>query len=82
MATRYLGLGLTAAVALAGAAAMVEMVYHRQLNAALGDQVRYLGLLLDSRSLDSWVGSALVMLTGLGLFELMRRHGPEREADA
>ena len=34
--TSYLGLGLTAMVMLTGAGAMIEMVYHLQLNAALG----------------------------------------------
>jgi len=29
---------------------------------------------LDAKSIDSWVGSLLVMVTGLGLFEVMRRH--------
>ena len=32
-----------------------------------------MGMTLNSRGLDSWVGSAFVMLTGLGLFELARR---------
>jgi branched-chain amino acid transport system permease protein len=32
----YVGLAVTALMALAGAAAMIEMVYHLQLNAALG----------------------------------------------
>ena len=71
--TSYLGLGLTALVMLAGAGAMIEMVYHLQLNSALGDQVRFMGMTLNARGLDSWFGAAFVMLTGLGLFELARR---------
>jgi branched-chain amino acid transport system permease protein len=31
------------------------------------------GIPLDAASLNSWFGSAFVLLTGLGLFELMRR---------
>jgi branched-chain amino acid transport system permease protein len=69
----YLGLGLTAIVMLAGAGAMIEMVYHLQLNSALGDTVKFMGATLNAKSLDSWFGSAFVMLTGLGLFELARR---------
>ena len=69
----YLGLALTAAVVLLGAAAMIEMVYHLQLNAALGPELTFLGAKLDSKGLNSWVGSAFVMLTGLGLFEVCRR---------
>jgi len=69
----YLGLGATALVLLAGAGALVEMVYHLQLNAALGDEVIFLGLPLDTRSASSWFGAAWVLATGLGLFELARR---------
>jgi branched-chain amino acid transport system permease protein len=71
--TSYLALGLTAIVMLAGAGAMIEMVYHLQLNSALGDTVKFMGATLNAKSLDSWFGSAFVMLTGLGLFELARR---------
>jgi branched-chain amino acid transport system permease protein len=71
--TTYLALGLTAIVMLAGAGAMIEMVYHLQLNSALGDTVKFMGASLNARGLDSWFGSAFVMLTGLGLFELTRR---------
>lgn len=71
--TSYLGLGLTALAMLAGAGAIIEMVYHLQLNSALGDNVRFMGVMLNARGLDSWFGAAFVMLTGLGLFELARR---------
>ncbi|WP_425340614.1 branched-chain amino acid ABC transporter permease [Caldimonas aquatica] len=70
----YLALGGTAAVMLAGAGAIIEMIYHLQLNAALGPQLRYMGALLNAKSLDSWFGSVFVLLTGLGLFEVARRH--------
>ena len=59
---------------LLGAAAMIEMVYHLQLNAALGPELQFLGVTLNAQGLNSWFGSAFVMLTGLGLFELTRRH--------
>ena len=71
--TSYLALGGTALVLLAGAAAIIEMIYHLQLGAALGSKVVFLGVTLDSKGVDSWVGSILVMLTGFGLFELARR---------
>jgi len=70
----YLGLIVTAMVILMGAGAMIEMVYHLQLNDSLGDTLKFIGVTLDAKSIDSWVGSLLVMLTGLGLFEVMRRH--------
>jgi branched-chain amino acid transport system permease protein len=71
--TAYLGLFGTGAAALVGMGAMVEMVYHRQLNAALGPELRYLGATLDTGSVNTWVGAVLVMLVGAGLFELTRR---------
>jgi branched-chain amino acid transport system permease protein len=69
----YLALALTSLVVLIGAGAMIEMVYHLQLNAALGPELTFLGARLDSKGLDSWFGSVFVMLTGLGLFEVCRR---------
>ena len=71
--TAYLALGGTAFVMLAGVGAMVEMVYHLQLNYALGPELRFLGATLDTRSVDSWFGAAMVLGTGLALFELARR---------
>jgi branched-chain amino acid transport system permease protein len=72
--TSYLGLAGTALVILVGAAAMIEMLYHLQLNAALGPQMKFLGATLDARSLDTWFGAGLVLATGVFLFELTRRH--------
>ena len=69
----YLGLAGAAATMLLGGSAMVEMLYHLQLNEALGPQMKYLGLALDARSVESWFGAGFVLLTGLGLFELLRR---------
>ncbi|MBO9676675.1 MAG: branched-chain amino acid ABC transporter permease [Acidovorax sp.] len=71
--TSYLGLAGTALVAVLGAAAMIEMTYHLQLNAALGPQLTFLGATLDAKGLSSWFGAGLVLVTGLGLFELCRR---------
>ena len=71
--TSYLGLGVTALAIVAGAGAMIEMVYHLQLNSALGDVVRFMGVPLNAKGVDSWVGAAFVLLTGVGLFELARR---------
>jgi len=71
--TSYLGLGVTALAIVAGAGAMIEMVYHLQLNSALGDVVRFMGVPLNAKGVDSWVGAGFVLLTGIGLFELARR---------
>lgn len=70
----YLALAVTALIVLLGAAAMIEMVYHLQLNAALGPKLKFLGAELDAKGVNSWFGAAFVMLTGIGLFEIARRH--------
>lgn len=72
--TSYLALAGTAAVMLVGAAAMIEMLYHLQLNAALGPQMRFLGASLDASAVDSWAGAVFVLVTGMALFEVTRRH--------
>jgi branched-chain amino acid transport system permease protein len=76
--TSYLALGGTLFVVLVGAAAMIEMVYHLQLNEALGPKLRFMGTTLDAKGLDSWFGAAFVFLTGCAMFELTRR-GFKRE---
>ena len=70
----YLGLFLTAMVAFVGAGAIIEMVYHLQLNSALGDYLKFMGITLNAKGVDSWFGAVFVMLTGLGLFEVARRY--------
>jgi len=69
----YLGLAITGLVVLLGASVMIEMVYHLQLNAAMGSEMKFLGMTLDSKGVNSWFGALFVMLTGLGLFEVCRR---------
>lgn len=69
----YVGLALTAAVALVGAAGMVEMVYHMQINGSQGPAMTYLGIPLSAANVNAWLGCSWVMLTGAGLFELCRR---------
>ena len=69
----YLALAITALAVLLGAAAMIEMLYHLQLNAALGPEMNFLGARLDAKGLNSWFGAGFVLLTGICLFELCRR---------
>jgi branched-chain amino acid transport system permease protein len=71
--TAYLALGGTAFVVLVGAGAMIEMVYHLQLNPALGPQMTFMGAPLDAHGFDSWFGAVFVTLTGVAMFELTRR---------
>lgn len=69
----YLFLALSSLMALLGAAAIVEMIYHLQLNAMSGSELPFAGVMLDVKSVGSWAGSAVVMLVGIGLFEVARR---------
>jgi branched-chain amino acid transport system permease protein len=69
----YVGLGVTAGLTLLGAGALIEMIYHLQLNAALGPTLKFAGVSLNAMHIESWFGSAFVLVTGLGLFELARR---------
>ncbi len=69
----YLGLTICALIILIGAGAMIEMIYHLQLNIALGSNLKFLGIPLDAKGINSWFGSAFVLVTGLGLFEVARR---------
>ena len=69
----YLGLAVCGLIILLGAGAMIEMIYHLQLNVALGSELKFIGIPLDAKGLNSWFGAAFVLLTGLGMFELARR---------
>ena len=69
----YLFLAVAALFVLVGAAAMIEMVYHLQLNAALGPELNFGGMRLNARGLSSWLGSGAVLAAGILLFEVARR---------
>jgi branched-chain amino acid transport system permease protein len=71
--TAYLGLFGTAAATMLGVTAMVEMLYHIKLNEALGPDMTLLGVTLNTRSLDTWIGALMLVLTGALLFDLVRR---------
>jgi len=72
--TSYLALGGCVLVMLVGAAALIEMIYHLQLDAALGPTLSFMGAELNAHRVDSWFGAVFVLLTGCGMFELTRRH--------
>ena len=74
----YLALTVTGLVALGGAAALIEMVYRLQQGDASGSVLRFLGVPLDIRQPASWLGAAVVLLAGAGLFELARRRFARR----
>jgi branched-chain amino acid transport system permease protein len=69
----YAALFVAAVLALAGASAMIEMVYHLQLNQVQGPSMRFLGVTLNAKGVGSWAGAAAVLALGLVLFEQARR---------
>jgi branched-chain amino acid transport system permease protein len=76
----YIGFLVAAATMLVGASAVVEMVYHLQLNLSKGPTLHYLGVAFDVGDPASWLGAALVLAVGVGLFELVRRRFVRRWA--
>lgn len=70
---KYVLLFVSGLVVLLGAAAMVEMVYHLQLNQALGPELTFMRVGLNAKSLMSWLGAAAVLLAGLSVFEFTRK---------
>jgi len=52
---------------------MIEMLYHLQLDAALGSNLHFMGLQLDAAAPTNWGVAMLVMLLGIGMFEMARR---------
>lgn len=71
--TAYLALAGTGLAALAGVSAMVEMMYHLQLNEALGPELNFMGAVINAQKPDAWLGAIFALITGASLFELTRR---------
>ena len=69
----YLALVGTAATVLLGAAVMIEMIYHLQLNEALGPNMKFMGATINAKGFDSWFGACFVLAVGVAMFELARR---------
>ena len=49
------------------------MVYHLQLATALGDEVKFMGMMLHAKKAVTWVAAGAVFLVGVGWFEWARR---------
>ena len=73
LAQPYLAIAASALVMIVGGAAIVEMIYHLQLNAALGPQVSFMGVQLDTSSASTWTVAVVIFVVGLGLLEVARR---------
>jgi branched-chain amino acid transport system permease protein len=73
LALPYLTLAVAALPMLVGAAALIEMLYHLQLEMGLGPELHFLGLSLNVHSLSSWLGAAAALVIGGLLFAIARR---------
>lgn len=77
----YALLAVTGAVLFFGAAAIIEMIYHMQLNESLGPTMEFLGITLNVKSAASWLGAAAVAVVGVALFEAVRRRFARKWGD-
>jgi branched-chain amino acid transport system permease protein len=81
-------LGLYAAAAaaglaaLAGFSAMIEMLYHLQIDQALGPRMRLVDVELDAGAPPAWIAAAALTLAGAVVFEWVRRRLRARWDDA
>ncbi|QCB46483.1 branched-chain amino acid ABC transporter permease [Hydrogenophaga sp. PAMC20947] len=69
----YLLLAALTVALFATGGSLIEMLYHLQLNAAMGDELTFMGITLNVRSMVSWLGCILGFAVSLGLFEWVRR---------
>jgi branched-chain amino acid transport system permease protein len=77
----YGWLAATGLMAFCGLSAMIEMVYHLQLNEALGPVMHFAGVALDASAPLSWVGALALAVVGSALFWLVRRRFVQRWSD-
>jgi branched-chain amino acid transport system permease protein len=64
---------LASALCLGGLAVMVEMLYHLQLRAALGDELQFLGMRLNAQRFSSWGVALSLSVVGAAWFAALRR---------
>jgi branched-chain amino acid transport system permease protein len=69
----YAALALTGVITFCGIAAIIEMVYHLQLNESMGPVLHFMGVDLDAKSAGSWIGAVAMASIGFVVFEFIRR---------
>jgi len=69
----YVALVFSAVPLLAGAAALIEMTYHLQLNIAMGTTLTFMGTRLDVASIATWAVALVMLVAGTGLMAFSRR---------
>jgi branched-chain amino acid transport system permease protein len=78
----YAAMALAGMVVLTGTAALIEMIYHLQLQDTLGSTVPFAGLELDAHAVSSWAASVALMLGGAAVLEPLRRRFAQRWSQA
>lgn len=73
-----LALGASAVAALAAGACLIEMLYHWQLEAALGPQMTFLTLRLNTAAAQDWLIAVGVLALGCAIFDCCRRRFARR----
>ena len=74
----YLLLALTGLLMFVGVAALIEMVYHLQLESGIGPAVRFASLELNVQAASSWIGALAFTAVAGALFEATRRRFARR----
>jgi len=69
----YAGMALTCLLMLAGAGALVEMIYHQQLNASIGAQLPFAGMVLHTQDSATWFVCLAMAALGFVGFEWLRQ---------
>ena len=69
----YLGCLISAAVATLGAASLIELFYHHQLQSSVGQPLRWLGQPWATEQPLPWVLAAMALATGLTGWRLFKR---------
>lgn len=70
----YAGLLLCGLAVASGVAALIEMLYHWQLESANGSVLRFAGLALDTAQSSTWLAALAVVLLALIPLEIVRKH--------
>ncbi|HZT56883.1 MAG TPA: hypothetical protein VFA35_11695, partial [Burkholderiaceae bacterium] len=77
----YAAVGLAGAVAVVGIAALVEMIYHKQLGDGASTTLNYLGYTLDTAATGSWLTALAVTVVGVLLFIPARKRFAQQWGD-
>ena len=69
----YAGMAVACLLMFAGAGAMVEMIYHLQLNASIGPELPFAGMLLNTQDRSTWLLALILWAVGFAGFEWFRQ---------